>query len=335
MKMHMTILWTKAVSLGLGVALIILFTTSSPAFSAGKILSETDFTGFTTGVSVNGQGGWGIGGINGYPAGVTVDEEVTDIGGGNIVWRLSNSVVSGNLNDMPFAPRPAGIPTTPGDTSTNPVLGQPDMFAGEASTTAEYRRFTASLDFRSVTGATQPGLNVSVSADNGCGGRMSFVRLVDSGTGIDVVTFDVDAAGDFVGPLTIATGLSYTDWHHLSFVVRFWDGPSNDVVRIYLDGALIHTGTSWEDYFTASQHSSYPLGVPVQTIVFSTGSTAVPENAGYGFYFDNVITELSLSANAIPTLSQWGQILFALGLMGAAVWHWRKKRTGGRHQIQV
>ncbi|MEZ4519230.1 MAG: hypothetical protein R3C44_21215 [Chloroflexota bacterium] len=27
------------------------------------------------------------------------------------------------------------------------------------------------------------------------------------------------------------------------------DGLANDVVNVYLDGVLVHTGTSWEDYF--------------------------------------------------------------------------------------
>ena len=315
----------KAAFLGLGVALITLFAASLPAFSAVKQLSQTDFEGFTTGVSVDGQGGWGIG--FGSPA-VTVDEEVTDDGSGNNVFRLSNAVVSGSVADMPFAPRPAGIPNYPGDTSTNPVLGQPDMFAGESSTTALYRRFAASLDFRSATGAAQSNLAVSVSADNGAGGRMSYAQLVDSGTGIDVVTWDVDAAGNFVGPQTIASGLSYTAWHNLAFKIFFHDGPSNDVVYIYLNGALIHTGTTWEDYFRANDPSSYPLGVPVQTLVFTTGSTAAPDNDGGGFYFDNVITEVD-SLTQVPTLSQWGQILFVLSLMGVAVYLLRKRRGTG------
>ena len=156
----------KAVFFGLGVAFLALVVMSPPVLAAVKVLSQTDFTGFTTGISVNGQGGWGIGITT---PNVTVDEEVTVTGGSNNVWRFSNAVGSGDLNDMPFAPRPAGIPT-PADAKTNPVLGQPGLFAGESSTTATYRRFAASLEFRSATGAAQAGLAISVSADNGAGG---------------------------------------------------------------------------------------------------------------------------------------------------------------------
>jgi hypothetical protein len=316
----------KAVFLGVIVTLVALFVISVPAFSAVKQLSNTDFEGFTTGVSVDGQGGWGIG--FGSPA-VTVDEEVTDDGTGNTVFRFSNAVASGSVADMPFAPRPAGIPVYPTDTSTNPVLGQPDMFAGESSTTARYRHFMARFDFRSATGAAQANLMLSVSADNGAGGRMSYVQIADSGTGLDLVTYDVDAAGNFVGPMTIASGLSYTKWYTLSFEVIFHDGPNNDVVKIYLDGTLIHIGTSWEDYFRAADPSSYPLGVPVQTLVFNTGSTAAPDNNGGGIYFDNVVTAVDDSLQ-IPTLSQWGQILFVLSLMGVAAWLLSKRRGRGR-----
>jgi hypothetical protein len=291
-----------------------------------KQLSQTDFEGFTTGVSVDGQGGWGIG--FGLPN-ITVDEEVTDDGTGNTVFRFSNAVVSGSLGDMPFAPRPAGMPIYPGDTSTDPVLGQPDMFAGESSTTAQYQRFIASLDFRSATGAAQANLGIAVSADNGAGGRMSYVQIVDSGSGLDLVTYDIDAAGDFVGPQTIATGLSYTEWYTLVFEVLFYDGPSNDVVKIYLDGALIHTGTSWEDYFTATDLSSYPLGVPVQTLVFSAGSTPAPDNNGGGLYFDNITTAVGL-LKQVPTLSEWGQILFTLSLIAVAACLLRNRRGRDR-----
>ena len=333
MKEGAGILRAKAGLLGLVVAFVVLVATSPPVFAEGKVLlSQTDFTGFTTGVSVEGQGGWGIGMIP--PPSVTVDEEVTLYGDGNYVWRFSNAVGSGSMNDMPFAPRNAGIPNYPADTSTNPVLGRPELFAGESSTTARYKRFIASFDFRSATGAPQEDLAVSVSPDNGAGGRMGYVQLVDSGTGIDVVTYDIDAAGGFVGPITIAAGLSYTAWHNVVLDVYFYDGPGNDVVKIYLNGELIHLGTTWEDYFRAADPTSYPLGVPVQTLVFSSGQSGVPGNSGKGYYFDNVVIQLSprtlLSLQEVPTLSQWWQLLFVLSLMGVAVYSLRTRRTKGR-----
>ena len=327
MKKNMRITNAKAVFWGLGVTLFTLIATNLSAFPAPQQLSQTDFTGFTTGASVDGQGGWDIG--FGAPN-ITVDEEVEDDGTGNTVFRLSNAVGSGSLGDMPYAPRPAGIPNFPADSISNPVLGQPDLFAGESSTNALHRRFAASLDFRSATGAAQNDLSVSVSPDNGSGGRMSFVRFADSGSGIDLVTFDVDAAGNFIGPQTITTGLSYTTWHKLTFEIFFVDGPTNDLVNIYLNDALIHTGTTWEDYYRASDPTSYPLGAPVQTLVFSAGNSPEPGNNGGGIYFDNVITEVGALPKAeVPTLSQWGYILLASGLIGIAAWHLRKRQNKG------
>jgi hypothetical protein len=34
------------------------------------------------------------------------------------------------------------------------------------------------------------------------------------------------------------------------------DGPSNDVVKVYIDGALVHTGTSWENYYRYDSEAS-------------------------------------------------------------------------------
>ena len=47
----------------------------------------------------------------------------------------------------------------------------------------------------------------------------------------------------------IASGLSRTAPHKIKFVIDFVDGARNDVVKIYLDGTLKVTGTTWEDYY--------------------------------------------------------------------------------------
>ncbi len=304
---------------GYGLAAL-LAAASPPAAAAIQTLSSTDFTGFATGISVAGQGGWGIGMTT---PNIVVDETVVAEAGGNVVFRLSNAVTSGDINDIPFAPRPAGIPNFPGDTISNPVLGSPELFAGEASTTASHRRFYASFQFKSATGAAQPGLFISVSADNGAGGRMSYVGLEDTGAGIDLITYDIDAAGDFGGAQTIASGLSYSDWHEVAFEILFQEGPSNDVVTFYLDGSPIHTGTTWEAYFAATQASSYPLGVPVQTLLFNVGGSAVPANSGNGYYFDNVLIQVGEAPTTIPTLSQWAQLLLGLGVLAVGGWRYR------------
>ena len=303
---------------------------SLPAFATTVTFSNTNFTGFTTGVSVAGQGGWAIGWRT--PKQYIVDQSVVDDGTGNTVFRFSNAMGSSDLNDQPFAPTPAGVPTA-ADMTTDPSLGQPGLFAGESSTGAKYRRFYASFDFKSATGTAQPNLKISVSPDNGLGSRMGYVQIVDTGSGFNLVTYDVDAAGNFVGPTTIATGLSYTAWHKIGMEILFKDGPANDVVHLYLDGKLIHTGTTWEAYYAATSPTAYPLGVAVQTLVFNSSPTGTnPAVQGGGLYFDNVLVQVgTIPPVSVPMLSLWSQLLLMLGIMAIAGWVWRDHQQVRRY----
>ncbi len=239
--------------------------------------SFTDFEGFTTGVSVDGQGGWGVDG--------TWDEEVVDFSG-NTVWRVSNAITSGSFGDMPFAPRPGGIPM---DTVLDPDNSMPNEFAGETSTGAAFKSFISEFDFRSATGATQMGARITISADNGQGGRQTFAAISDNGSsGLDIDTFDVDTSGNFSGPFTIASNLSYTDFHTLRMEIDFVDGPDNDVARYFVNDSLVHTDTSWEQFYLASQPLLQPLGVPVQTLLFRLSGNPELGVDGGGFFIDNV-----------------------------------------------
>lgn len=239
--------------------------------------SSTDFTGFTPGISVHNQGGWSAS----NPA---WDEEIVDLGG-NLVWRVSNAVTSGSFGDMPIAPRPGGVVS---DTVNNPSNSFPQHFAGESSTGASHRAYSSSFKFRSATGGAQPGLFVSVSPDNGIGGRNSYVGLSDNGTtGIDVIAYDVDSGGNFVGPTTVAT-LDYTSWHTIRMEIEFVDGIDNDIARLYVNEALVFTGKSWEQFYRAFQPALHPLGVPVQTLLWRLGGAAAPAVLGGGYYFDDV-----------------------------------------------
>ena len=241
----------------------------------------TDFEGFKINASIDGQNGWAA-------TNPAWDQKVVSFGG-NTVWRVSNAVTSGSFGDMPFAPRLGGIPL---DTMTNPTNGSPGAFAGESSTGTSLKHFQASFSFRSATGTGQPGARITVSADNGQGGRQSFIALKDTGSGIEVSTEDVDSNGMFSDPIVIASGLSYGNWHTTRVGIEFKDGPNNDVVVYFVDGRLVHTGPSWEQFYRNSQAAIHPLGVPVQTLLFRLSSN--PDNPpctgclGGGFFVDNV-----------------------------------------------
>lgn len=244
--------------------------------------SYTDFEGFTLGSSVDGQGGW-------RSTNPLRDEEIVSLSG-NEVWRVSNAFANGSFGDQPIAPGS-------------------DQYAGETGGIHEYdsavantNRFYASFDFWSVTGAAQPGLDITISPDDGAGRRQSFISLEDDGSGLNIDFYDThdndngaNANEGFVQTY-VATGLSYATRHHVVFDITFVDGNvessgvynGNDIVNIYVDGALVHTGTTWESYWQTTTEGQTPPSVrAVDTLLFRV-STPQGATAGAGYYFDNV-----------------------------------------------
>ena len=154
--------------------------------------------------------------------------------------------------------------------------------------------FTAQWDFASADPTNyQPGLSVVASPDPGNGSRMSWVDMLDTPTGLELDFYDYESSvSDFV--LTqIATGIDRTIPHTVKVTMQFIDGPSNDIVQVYLDGVLVHTGTSWEDY--SRSVGSEPS--PVDSIMFRVAGTPAPANLGKGFLIDN----FSESSGPVPT----------------------------------
>jgi hypothetical protein len=234
------------------------------AAHAQVVLSSTDFNSFSLG-SVNGQGGWGITG--GY------DQEVVNVGIGDNALRVSNRTMSGSFSDQLFAPRPG-------------------VFVGESSTANSYspvisNHLNVSFRFSTATQAVQDDARSTFSTDDGTGGRQSFIALRGCGAGqVCVDTFDVLPDGSFAGPIQLAAGL--TGWHTLAIDLQFNDGPGNDVVQYLIDGVVVHTNTSWEEYYTANQPLLHPFGVANQTLLIreSSGPCA---NRCDGFLLDDVV----------------------------------------------
>ena len=159
-----------------------------------------------------------------------------------------------------------------------------------------------------MPGAEQPGLSVVASADPGDPSRMTWLQMQDTPTGLQLNFEDYShAIGNFV-TTAIATGLDRTVPHTVLLTIHFVDGPGNDVVNVYLDGALVHTGTTWEDYYR-----DWTVGVlpsPVDSMMFRVAGTAVPADSGNGFLIDNFseysgpaptadLTSLSLSSGTL------------------------------------
>lgn len=267
-----------------------------------------DFESYSTG-TINGQDGWSSLGAAGSGC-ATYDHEVVDNTGatysypsfGSKSLRISNAVTSGCFGDQTFS---KSLGNEAGETSA--------MSDGLSGGTRQ-SRFEAEWDFAStVPTAEQSGLSTVASPDRGDGARMSWVQMVDTATGIDinfndfqVKSSDIDGScthGDFV-QTTIATALNRTKSHHIKIVMNFFDGPGNDVVKVFVDGDLKHTGTSWEDYFRECE------GNPTRTvdsILFRTGGANAPATAGKGWLIDNLkllSTGIGTKLTATPAIAE-------------------------------
>lgn len=229
--------------------------------------------------NINGQDGWSKTG--GFDVEV-VDDPVID---GSQSLRISNAVTSGSFGDQTIAPELASA-------------------AGESSIASE-NHYEAQFQISSTKLDEQPGLFLSVSPDDGNGSRMSYLSFADEAGGIHVTFYDVTDAGPYP---TVASfdstdlGLISHGTHTIKFVIDFVDGPGNDIVKIYIDGSLVHTGTSWEDYYRydPEQTGNGNQLFPIDTLLFRVSGPAAPGTAGAGYLIDNV----SLSTGAVSSDGQ-------------------------------
>lgn len=285
------------------VPLLVVASLAGVQLLAGAALASgpttTDFENFTTG-SVNLQNGWTSG--HGSSFCPVYDEGVVSNTYGYPSFgaqslRISNAIACGSFNDQTFSP------------SLTDEAGETEATGSVYSGGTRQPYFQAQWDFASTVPASeQPGLSVVASADRGDPARMTWLQMQDTPTGLQLNFEDYQhAVGDFV--LTpIATGLDRTVPHTVLLTIHFVDGPANDVVKVYLDGALVHTGTTWEDYYRDWTAGALPA--PVDSVMFRVAGTAVPSVSGNGFLIDNFssfsgpvptadLTSLSLSSGTL------------------------------------
>src|SRR2546430_5352410 len=163
-------------------------------------------------------------------------------------------------------------------------------------------QFDAEWSFTSAdpTNPAESDSYVSTSPDRGDGARMSYIRLEDHPTGIELHFSDyVDKApyGQYGNPTTAAQGCEVQDEftdvlvatvsrnqaHSVKLSIGFIDGPRNDIVRVYVDGNLKYTGTTWEDYFRWCPESGGGTGTTladqsrtVDSLLFRVGNALPP-----------------------------------------------------------
>jgi parallel beta-helix repeat protein len=193
--------------------------------------------------------------------------------------RLSDAITSGGFGDQTFSPPLASSAGEPGAA-----------------------HFDASFQIGTTSSALQSGLHMSVSPDDGNGSRMSYLRFDDQFDGVHVSFVDATNPGPSgaesnFSDTDIAT-LSRTSAHTIRFSIDFFAGP--DVVRIYVDGVLKATGTTWEDYYRYdTEQSGNGNVVPsISKLLFRESGAANLLNLGKGFLVDNLTLASSATTSA-------------------------------------
>jgi uncharacterized repeat protein (TIGR01451 family) len=264
--------------------------------------------------TIDGQQGWA--GSGGQPVNPAIDQSVvlnaaypsaTTTGFGDQSFRMSNAYADGAFGWHVYSP------------SLTDEAGETDAASDGWADGTRQTRFEATWDFTSATGAPQSGLAVVVSPDRGDGARMSWVQMYDDGGAGGLQVRFTDAT--FV-ITTIATGLSRTSPHTIKLQMDFIDGESNDIVRVWVDGNLVHTGTSWEQYYREQELNPTR---PVDSVLIrpSLPSTGI-STQNNGFLLDNLTlfsgprdlaADLSLTKSDSPDPVHIGQKLtYTLGV---------------------
>src|SRR5262245_11025495 len=240
--------------------------------------------------SINGQDGWSATGAYVYEVAATAGFG-SPTGFASQSFRISNALTSGSF-DWAFSK------------SLTDEAGEPLAANGGFSGGSRQPHFEVSFDIVStVPGAEQPGLQISVAPDRGDGARMSFLKFKDTPTGIridfadyqDVAPFGTSSnlangcsGGDAFVTTTIASGLSRSVPHNVKLVMDFVPGPRNDVVRVFVDGAFVHCGTTWEDFFRYCEATDDSRTVDSLLLQARTSGGTAPGTLGNGFLFDNL-----------------------------------------------
>ena len=213
--------------------------------------------------------------VSAYPA-------AAGYGFGSQTMQISDAVTNGSFGDQTFSP---GL----GDEA-----GESGAFNAGLSGGLRQPHFDASFLIGTAQAAGQLGLHMSVSPDRGDGARMSYLRFEVHADGVHVFFEDAVDKGPVGTEATfresdIAT-LSRDRSHLIQFSIDFKDGAANDTVKIYIDGKLVKTGTTWEDYYRYDPEQT-PQGNQVPTVdklLFRESGTAHATDATKGFLIDRV-----------------------------------------------
>jgi hypothetical protein len=288
-----------------GLLVLALVAGLLPSVASRADTIGTNFDAYASG-SIHGQDGWSSSGA--APALPGYDHEVTEVPRplipeyGAKSLRVSNDVVSQSFSDHTFSKSVAN------------EAGEVDAANAGFSGGIRLGHFEAEWDFTSVLASYEPGLKMDFSPDRGDGARMSLVSLADTIPGL-TLTFTDYQSGRFapgcsdlnfvttnLGSPTVIILDRFPVVHTLRITMDLLPGPSNDVVKVFVNGELVHTGTSWEDYFRQCEPGA--TSRTVDSILFRTGGVEGVDDclecSEGGFFIDN-LTIKTLGVRVIPT----------------------------------
>jgi hypothetical protein len=258
--------------------------------------------GYTPSTSIHGQPAAGAKWMVNKPA---YDQEVSNAAGaahsGTQAFRWSNKYVDTVVQAIasPFLTVPAGETGASANGGTTPAP-------------AGSNHFSQDFWFRSVRTSADLGLNVNICADDGADNRMTFFRIRENAGSLEAVYLGYDVGTDTFPEYPVASGLAWGTWYHVHIDADFHDGPSNDVVRVYLGTSpllsvsdLKVTASTWEDFFGVSQK------VAVNSLLFRLRDDPGAGNVPQGVYLDDV-TFLSGPIPLVPQAPALGHIGLAL-----------------------
>jgi hypothetical protein len=185
---------------------------------------------------------------------------------GNNFLQISDDVTSGSFGDWLFSPKVADA----------------------------QRKFEAAFDITTAPGARDTDNagqwnHISVSPDDGNGGRMSYLRFENHPDGVHVFFEDVTDPG----PVGTVADFNETDIATLApgvkHVVQFDLDLAANQVKIAIDGKLDATGTTWKNYYRFDPEQAPANQVPVtNSLIFQARGTGDAADQGKGFLIDSV-----------------------------------------------
>jgi hypothetical protein len=245
-------------------------TPAPPAF-ASHICGGATFVSdtYTVDTSINGQNGWFADPASNFSEAIL--NVGTDACRGHGVWKISNAVVSSAFGNQPISP---AFTKANGESTVKSIGGGDSM----------------SYSFFFRTKSTQAdGSTMTLSLSPTTADRHDYLRFennLDGNNGLQIYAFDGATFTQHNVALNITRGL----WHHVALVNTNPDGGGNDVVKVYLDGMLVSTHTTWEDWRTALP----AVTLAVTRVLFRLSVTSASVDASFtsppeGFYIDDFI----------------------------------------------